>query len=125
MKLERQFLKFVVIGCKSALISYLIYIVLYKITFNIVFASISGYFFGFTNSFFFGKKWVFKNLETTNYSIVFKFFIVYLFGAFLMTFIVSSLSEYGIDYRIAWFLGAIISALNNFLGIKFIVFKKI
>ena len=42
-----------------------------------------------------------------------------------MTFIVSSLSEYGIDYRIAWFLGAIISALNNFLGSKFIVFKKI
>ena len=85
MKLEKQFIKFIIIGCKSTLINYFFYLVLYQITYNILFASIFGYFAGNLNSYIFGKKWVFKNAKIKNNFIFIKFLMVYLFGAYLFS----------------------------------------
>tara|TARA_B100000073_G_scaffold345925_1_gene356092 strand:- start:32 stop:406 length:375 start_codon:yes stop_codon:yes gene_type:complete len=124
MKLERQFIKFIIIGCKSTLINYLFYLVLYKTTANILLASISGYFAGNINSYIFGKKWVFKNSKIKNNFIFFKFLMVYLFGAFLFSSTINYLSIKGFDHKIAWLIGIVFCILNNFLGSKYIVFKK-
>tara|TARA_Y100000287_G_scaffold184207_1_gene184710 strand:+ start:4881 stop:5255 length:375 start_codon:yes stop_codon:yes gene_type:complete len=124
MKLERQFIKFIIIGCKSTLINYLFYLVLYKTTANILLASISGYFAGNINSYIFGKKWVFKNSKIKNNFIFFKFLMVYLFGAFLFSSTINYLSIKGLDHKIAWLIGIVFCILNNFLGSKYIVFKK-
>ena len=124
MKLERQFIKFIIIGCKSTLINYLFYLVLYQTTYNILLASISGYFAGNINSYIFGKKWVFKNSKIKNNFIFLKFLMVYLFGAFLFSSTINYLSLKGIDHKIAWLIGIFFCTLNNFLGSKYIVFKK-
>ena len=105
MKLERQFIKFIIIGCKSTLINYLFYLVLYQTTYNILLASISGYFAGNINSYIFGKKWVFKNSKIKNNFIFLKFLMVYLFGAFLFSSTINYLSLKGIDHKIAWLIG--------------------
>ena len=124
MKLEKQFIKFIIIGCKSTLINYCLYFILYKTTYNIILASTSAYLVGNVNSFIFGKKWVFKNSAIKNNFIFIKFLMVYLFGAYLFSSITNYLSMKGIDHRLAWLIGIISCTLNNFLGSKYIVFKK-
>ena len=87
-------------------------------------ASIFGYLAGNINSFIFGKKWVFKNSGIKNNFIFIKFLMVYLFGAYVFSSITNYLSMKGIDHRLAWLIGIIFCTLNNFLGSKYIVFKK-
>ena len=124
MKFEKQFIKFIIIGCKSTLINYFFYLVLYLTTYNILLASISGYIAGNLNSYIFGKKWVFKNAKIKNNFIFIKFLIVYFFGAYLFSLITNYLSIKEIDHRLAWLVGIIVCTMNNFLGSKYIVFKK-
>ena len=124
MKLEKQFIKFIIIGCKSTLINYFFYLVLYLSTYNILLASISGYFAGNLNSYIFGKKWVFKNAKIKNNFIFIKFILVYLFGGYVFSSITNYLSMNGIDHRFAWLIGITFCTLNNFLGSKYIVFKQ-
>ena len=124
MKFEKQFIKFIIIGCKSTLINYFFYLVLYQTTYNILLASISGYIAGNLNSYIFGKKWVFKNAKIKNNFIFLKFLMVYLFGVFLFSSIINYLSIKGIDHKMAWLIGIFFCTLNNFLGSKYIVFKK-
>ena len=123
MKLEKQFIKFIIIGCKSTLINYCLYFILYKTTYNIILASTSGYLVGNLNSFIFGKKWVFKNSAIKNNFIFIKFLMVYLFGGYLFSAITNYLSIKGIDHRLSWLIGISICTVNNFLGSKYIVFK--
>ena len=124
MKLEKQFIKFIIIGCKSTLINFLFYVILYQTTNNILFASVSGYLVGNINSYIFGKKWVFKDLETKNNFTYIKFLIVYLFGAYLLSSVTNYLFIKGIDHRLAWLIGISFCTINNFLGSKYIVFKR-
>ena len=124
MKLEKQFIKFIIIGCKSTLINYCLYFILYKTTYNIILASASAYLAGNVNSFIFGKKWVFKNSAIKNNFIFIKFLMVYFFGGYLFSAITNYLSIKGIDHRVAWLIGISICAVNNFLGSKYIVFKR-
>ena len=124
MKLEKQFIKFIIIGCKSTLINYCLYFILYKTTYNIILASTSAYLAGNVNSFIFGKKWVFKNSAIKNNFIFIKFLMVYLIGGYLFSAITNYLSIKGIDHRLAWLIGISICTVNNFLGSKYIVFKR-
>ena len=124
MKLEKQFIKFIIIGCKSTLINYCLYFILYKTTYNIILASASAYLAGNVNSFIFGKKWVFKNSAIKNNFIFIKFLMVYLFGGYLFSATTNYLSTKGIDHRFAWLIGISICTVNNFLGSKYIVFKR-
>ena len=87
-------------------------------------ASTSAYLVGNINSFIFGKKWVFKNSVIKNNFIYIKFLMVYLFGGYLFSAITNYLSIKGIDHRVAWLIGISICAVNNFLGSKYIVFKR-
>tara|TARA_B100001027_G_scaffold209115_1_gene174973 strand:+ start:385 stop:759 length:375 start_codon:yes stop_codon:yes gene_type:complete len=124
MKLEKQFIKFIIIGCKSTLINYGLYFILYKTTYNIILASTSAYLAGNVNSFIFGKKWVFKSSAINNNFIFIKFLMVYLFGGYLFSTITNYLSLKGIDHRLAWLIGISICTVNNFLGSKYMVFKR-
>ena len=124
MKLEKQFIKFIIIGFKSTLINYFFFMILYKTTYNIFLASIFGYLAGNINSYIFGKKWIFKNSEIKNDFIFIKFLMVYLFGAYVLSSITNYLSMLGIDHRLAWLVGISFCTLNNFLGSKYLVFRK-
>ena len=124
MKISKQFLRFIFIGFLSTSINYLIYIYIFKLSSNLLLASLIGYISGIFNSFIFGKKWVFKSLEITKSSTIIKFATVYLIGCLMMTSIISLLSKCGFEYRLAWCFGITYSIFNNFLGSKYFVFKK-
>ena len=124
MKISKQFLRFTFIGFQSTLINYLFYIFIFNLSSNLLLASLIGYLSRLFNSFIFGKKWVFKSLETKNSIIIIKFATVYLIGCLMMTLIINLLSKCGFEYRLAWCLGITYSIFNNFLGSKYFVFKK-
>ena len=124
MNISKQFLRFTLVGIQSTLINYFFYILIYDFTENLLIASFLGYFSGLFNSFIFGKKWVFKNSAIKNNFIFIKFLMVYFFGGYLFSAITNYLSIKGIDHRIAWLIGISICTVNNFLGSKYIVFRK-
>jgi len=122
--MNQQFSKFIIIGFISTFINYLLYLLCFKVSKNILFSSSIGYLSGIINSYIFGKKWVFKIKNKTNLLSIIKFLLVYLIGGIVMTLIINYLFNKGFEYRLAWCFGISYSVLNNFLGSKYFVFSK-
>ncbi|MDA7796739.1 GtrA family protein [Gammaproteobacteria bacterium] len=120
-----SFLRFCVIGIFSTLVNYASYIFLLTNEISIFFSSIIGYSLGTFVSYHFGRTWVFHKQSKSNYYDLIKFLTVYLFNGVIVAGITSVLSDVvGFDYRVSWLLGVIYGMFANFLGSKFLVFKK-
>ena len=98
---------------------------LYLIFKNILLASISGYCIGILVSFILAKSWVFKNISTKPLVKSFSLFcLIYLLGGIEMSLVIVFLNGLVDNYKIAWLFGALLGTLNNFLGSKYLLFKK-
>ena len=122
--MNRQFLRFIIVGFLSTFINYLFYLFIFKITSSILFSSSIGYSSGIVISYLLGKKWVFKSKTKTHFKNISKFLLVYFIGGIIMTIIIKFLYAYEFEYRIAWCFGMGYSIINNFLGSKFFVFEQ-
>tara|TARA_B100000315_G_C14116202_1_gene380433 strand:- start:5 stop:277 length:273 start_codon:yes stop_codon:yes gene_type:complete len=90
-----------------------------------VVSSVVGYSLGVLSSYYFGKVWVFESEQVFKLSEMFKFMLIYIIGGLGMTLIIIWLNQdLNIDYQISWIGGAIFAIINNYLGSKYIVFKK-
>ena len=116
--------RFIAVGFLSAFINYLAFNITYTFSGNIVLSSYLGYFLGLINSFIFGKKWVFNVQTKISFFKKFLYLIVYFIGGTMMSFIIFKLQGFGINYKLAWFIGANFSFANNFLCSKYIIFNK-
>lgn len=122
--MNRQFLRFIIVGFLSTFINYFFYVFIFKISSNILFSSSIGYASGIVNSYLLGKKWVFKSKRKSHFKNISKFLLVYFIGGIIMTIIIKFLYAYEFEYRIAWCFGMGYSIINNFLGSKFFVFEQ-
>jgi putative flippase GtrA len=92
---------------------------------NILFASISGYCIGILISFIFGKLWVFKNSNGQPLVKSFSLFcLIYFLGGIEMSLVILFINQLIDNYKIAWLFGAVIGSINNYLGSKYLSFKK-
>ena len=92
---------------------------------NILFASITGYSIGILVSFTLSKSWVFKNSSSQPLIKSFSLFcLIYILGGIEMSLVIMFLNDLTENYKIAWFFGALVGALNNYLGSKYFSFKK-
>jgi putative flippase GtrA len=90
-----------------------------------LFASICGYFVGLLVSFLFAKLWVFQDKSKRSIIKSFSLFcLIYLFGGLEMSLVIYFLNQLFNNYKIAWFVGAFIGSMNNYLGSKYISFRK-
>jgi putative flippase GtrA len=90
-----------------------------------VVSSVVGYSLGVLSSYYFGKVWVFESEQVFKLSEMFKFMLIYIIGGLGMTLIIIWLNQdLNIDYQVSWIGGAIFAIINNYLGSKYIVFKK-
>ena len=124
-KNNNQIIRFIISGLIASSINFLIFNAIYLIFKNIIFASFCGYLIGISLSFIFAKIWVFQNKSKKR--IVQSFFIfclIYFLGGLEMSFIIYLIDRLMIDYKIAWFCGALIASINNYLGSKYLLFKK-
>ena len=122
---NKQIFRFLVSGIIASSFNFISYRTLYLIFKNILFASISGYCVGVLVSFIFAKSWVFQN--SSNQPLLKSFFLfclIYFLGGIEMSLVIVFLNRLIENYKIAWVFGAIIGSLNNFLGSKYLSFKK-
>ena len=59
--LIKEIKRFILVGFGSNALNFLVFILLYRLSATIWIASSLGYIAGLSNSFYFGKVWVFKN----------------------------------------------------------------
>ena len=122
---NKQILRFFISGVIASGFNFISYWALYLIFKNILFASISGYCIGILVSFIFAKSWVFKNISTQPLVKSFYLFcLIYFLGGFEMTLVIVILNRLIDNYKIAWLFGALIGSINNYLGSKYLSFKK-
>ena len=122
---NQQILRFFVSGVIASIFNFMSYRALYLIFENILFASISGYFIGIIVSFILSKLWVFK--KSSNQPLVKSFSLfcfIYFLGGIEMSLVIVLLNRLIENYKIAWLFGALIGSLNNYLGSKYLTFKK-
>ena len=120
-----QIFKFLVSGLIASGINFLVYNLLYLVYKKLVIASFCGYFTGILFSYALAKGWVFQNKSRQNLLKSFPVFcLIYFLGAMEMSFVIVFLNQFLNNYRIAWLFGAFIGALNNYLGVKYFVFRK-
>ena len=76
-------------------------------------------------SFIFAKLWVFKNSSSKPLGkSLFLFCLIYFFGGIEMTLVIVFINQLIDNYKIAWLFGALIGSINNYLGSKYLTFKK-
>ena len=122
---DNTFKRFVIIGVVSNIISFTFYTLIFLIFSNIVVSSVAGYSIGVLSSYYFGKVWVFESEQVFKLSEMFKFMVIYFIGGLGMTLIIIWLNQdLNINYQVSWIGGAIFAIINNYLGSKYIVFKK-
>lgn len=123
--MKGEVLRFLLVGLASNLINYAIYLLVRNVGASLMMASVAGYAAGLYNSYYFGRRWVFNARQTQHGPAAFRFVIVYLVGGAGMAAIIEGLDHlFGWDYRVTWFAGAAFAFANNFLGSKWLVFKK-
>ena len=122
---NKEIFRFLISGLIASTFNFISYRAIYLIFKNILFASISGYCVGIIISFVFAKSWVFNN--STNQPLLKSFSLfcfIYFLGGIEMSLTIVFLHRLIENYKIAWVFGAFIGSLNNFLGSKYISFKK-
>ena len=119
-----QISKFVIVGVFSSILNFLVFKLTYIFTSNINLSSILGYCIGLLNSFLFSSKWVFSNKRYIRLDKAFiKFVLIYALGGIEMTITIHVLYMLSANHIIAWFFGAFLAAINNFLFSKYLIFK--
>ncbi len=122
---NQQILRFIFSGVIASIFNFIIYTFLFLIFNNIFFASISGYFIGILVSFIFAKSWVFKNNNSKPLVKSFSLFcLIYFLGGMEMSLVILFINQLIDNYKMAWLLGALVGSINNYLGSKYLSFKK-
>lgn len=118
-------IKFIVVGIFANIVNFCFYFLLFNLSSAVHLSSIVGYIAGLIVSFYFSKTWVFLDRRNSNLRTYGSFFLVYAFGGLGMTFLIDYFSNhYLLDFKISWIIGALYAVINNFFGLKFMVFKK-
>ena len=122
---KKQIFKFIISGLIASCINFLIYNSIYLIFRSLIFASLLGYSGGLLSSFVFAKTWVFRDNSTKRiFKSFFIFCLIYLLGGLEMSLIIIFLNQFLINHRFSWLCGTFFAALNNYLGSKYLLFKK-
>ena len=122
---NQQILRFIISGVIASSLNFFSYRALYLIFKNILFASISGYCIGILVSFIFAKSWVFKiSSSQPLVKSLYLFCLIYILGGIEMSLVIVFLNRLIENYKIAWFFGALIGSINNYLGSKYLSFKN-
>ena len=120
-----QIFRFILSGLISSCINFLVFNLIYSIFKNIIFASILGYSIGLLTSFTLAKIWVFRdNSQKRILKSFLMFCIIYFLGGLEMSLIIIFLNQFLINHRFSWLCGTFFAALNNYLGSKYLLFKK-
>lgn len=115
-----QLFKFFIIGGLNTLFSYLIFALFVFFKFDYKMAVFIATVMGILFNFFTTGRLVFKNNDN---SLIFKFFVVYLFAYIFNVLFIGFLNSIGVNTYISGAITALPAALISFLLMKFFVFN--
>ena len=126
--ITRELRRFAIIGTLTVVIDFIIYNIILYLTSNHIYAKGIGFTIGTIFSYKYNKIWTFSIKRSKPYSAL-KYYCVYIIGLSLNVWIyriaIVSVLEETIDRNyIAFIMATAVSALSNFLLIKYIVFRK-
>lgn len=123
--LNIDLLRFLFVGVGANLINYSIYMFLYWVGIPLFIASAAGYVAGLICSYHFGRVWVFGDKFDISKGNVFRFLAVYAVGGLGMCSLIELLVRTSVmNHQASWLVGAAFAVINNFFGLKKLVFKK-
>ena len=120
-----ELLRYMLVGFGSNLINFILYLICNSVGISLFISSVISYSIGMITSFHFGRIWIFSKKFEIDKKNVIRFTIVYIIGGLGMSVLIDLLNKtMEMDFRISWLFGAAFAVLNNFLGLKWFVFKK-
>ena len=124
--MKNQFLKFIVVGLFSAIINYgLFYLLLKMANINYLISSLCGFIAGVFGGFYLNKNWTYNDKNNKSNSLLWKYFSLYLFSLLIsLIFLKITVDYIALNAEIANLLAIGITTCINFIGTKFVVFKK-
>lgn len=124
--MKKQLTKFIIVGIVSSIINYsFFYLLLSHFLFNYLLSSSIGFLCGMVIGFILNKNWTYDSKSTKSLKIIHKYIFVYLFSLLLsLIFLKITVEIIGINAEIANILAIFLTTCTNFVGTKFIVFKK-
>ena len=125
LKVKEQIIKFSTVGFFTTVLNYIIFFSLYVfLDLHYLLSAAIGFICGVAVGFLFNKLWTFKSDKIINGEI-FQYFGVYIFNLTLGLYALEILvSVFQYDPKIANIFVIASTSVLNFLGIKFLVFKK-
>jgi len=123
----RQFQRFLVIGGISTVLNYSTYYFLIEgLKYPYVPSYITGYFAGLAFGYIYNRKWTFASKASKRAHEFGKYLSVYVGSLVLSSFFLDFLVKYfSVHPALAGVLAIGLSTVTNFLGCRFIVFKKL
>ena len=120
-----ELLRFMFVGIGANVVNYAIYLFVYWIEAPLFAASITGYIAGLLCSYHFGRIWVFGNKFDISKENVFRFLAVYALGGMGMCSLIEVLVSTSVmNHQASWLIGAVFAMINNYFGLKNLVFNK-
>ena len=122
---QKDIQRFFLMGVLSNIINFCVYYALVNIDVNLSISSIMGYLSGLVCSYHLGRVWVFGQQFDINSKSLLWFAMVYFIGSIWMAGIINLMVNImAFDYKISWIFGVGTAAVNNYLGMKFLAFKR-
>lgn len=124
--IKKQFLRFIVVGLLSTAVSYGVFLIaLHYFYLHYLAASALGFFSGVIVGFFCNKSWTFEASQHKHQEIIIQYFLVYLVSLFISMVCLKILVDFWrLSPELANFLVIGVTTCTNFIGVKFLVFKK-
>lgn len=122
---DKEISRFILTGIGSNVINFLVYVFVHALGASLFVSSLAGYGVGLFFSYHFGRIWVFGEKHKAGVKNISLFLAVYGIGGLVMSLIIEGLDRNTpLDYKISWVVGAAYAFTNNFLGLKYIVFRR-
>ena len=126
LPMKNQFLKFIIVGLFSTIINYcLFYLLLNFVNINYLVSSSCGFIAGVFGGFYLNKNWTYNDKNNKSKTLLWKYFSLYLTSLLIsLIFLKITVDYIGLNPEIANLLAIGITTCINFIGTKFMVFKK-
>tara|TARA_B100000886_G_scaffold173306_1_gene118594 strand:- start:118 stop:516 length:399 start_codon:yes stop_codon:yes gene_type:complete len=122
--IKKQLIRYIIVGCFSTFINYIVFVLLIFYSKSIFLSTTFGYISGILFSFHFARKWIFYSTTSKYLKSLATFLIIYLLGGLFFSITTKIFYGIGLNHNLAWLIGISLSVINNFLGSKYIVFRK-
>ncbi len=121
--ISKQAIRFLLVGCFSTIISYSTFLIfLHIFSLHYLVANVAGFISSIGFSYYCNQRWTFDSKGSKHFTKYISFYLGSLvLGSILLRIFVEF---FGLIPEIANLLAIVITTCVNFLGIKFLVFKK-